>query len=201
MRLTTRAELKSLHQRLRTTIIYVTHDQAEAMTLGQRICVMDKGIIQQVAPPMEVYENPVNRFVAGFLGTPPMNFFNGRIDFKQDTPFFIMNDTELELPKRLKDNLTTWQNKEMTLGIRPEHFSTVPINGQKQNTLTATVDVIEPLGDRTLIYLKSKSDQEFVANLGPHTEIKTSDSITIHINTDHVHIFEPGEMGKNIIPG
>ena len=199
-RLKTRTELKSLHQRLRTTIIYVTHDQAEAMTLGQRICVMDKGVIQQVAPPMEVYQNPVNRFVAGFLGTPPMNFFDGRIDFKQDTPIFVMNDTELELPKRLKENLTAWQDRQVVLGVRPEHFSLAPIDGQKANTITATVDVIEPLGDHILAYLKCNTDKSFVANLGPHIRIKTNDPVVMHINTDQVHIFEPGEMGKNIIP-
>ncbi len=198
MRLTTRAELKSLHRRLQTTIIYVTHDQAEAMTLGDRICVMDKGIIQQVAPPMEVYENPVNRFVAGFLGTPPMNFFDGRIDFKQDTPIFTMDDTRLELPKRLKGNPAIRHGKQVVLGIRPEHLSLSPINGQTENKIKANIEVIEPLGDRTHIYLTRASKQNLIANTNSHTKLKPGEPITVYPNIDRIHVFEPGKPGNNI---
>ncbi len=198
LRVTTRAELKLLHHRLQTTTIYVTHDQAEAMTLGDRICVMYDGVIQQVAPPMEVYDRPVNKFVAGFLGTPPMNFFGGRIDFEQDVPKFVISDAKITLSKQLKDNLIAYRGKEMVLGIRPEHLSLVPIKGQSGNRIPATVDVVEPLGDRMDVYLTSKSDRRFIANIAPHIEIKVDDVVTMYIDIERVHIFEPGEMGRNI---
>jgi multiple sugar transport system ATP-binding protein len=198
LRLGTRAELKSLHQKLQTTIIYVTHDQAEAMTLGNRICVMYNGIVQQVASPIEVYEKPINRFVAGFLGTPPMNFFEGRIDFEHDRPKFAMGEATVELPMRIKDNLAAYKGKGMVLGVRPEHLSVTPIKGQNRNEIPATIDVIEPLGDRTQVYLTSKSGQKFVANIDPHVQIRVGDSLIIYLDTDNTHAFEPGDLGKNM---
>jgi multiple sugar transport system ATP-binding protein len=159
---------------------------------------MDKGVIQQVAPPMEVYENPVNRFVAGFMGTPPMNFFDGRIDFKQETPIFTMDDTKLELPKRLKGNPAIRHGKQVVLGIRPEHLSLSPINGQTANKIQAIIDVIEPLGDRTHIYLTRNHKQNFIANTNPHMTVKPGEPITIYPDTERVHLFEPGEPSNNI---
>jgi len=146
LRVTTRAELKALHHRLQSTAIYVTHDQAEAMTLGDRICVMLDGIIQQVAPPMEVYDKPVNRFVAGFLGTPPMNFFDGRIEVKNNIPLFTLADGTLIKLAGLKDKLLSYAGREIVLGIRPEHLTLEPLPGQSDNSIAASVDVVEPLG-------------------------------------------------------
>jgi len=202
LRLTTRAELKSLHQRLWTTTIYVTHDQAEAMTLGDRICVMRDGIIRQTGPPMEVYEQPANRFVAGFLGMPPMNFLEGRIEFEHDIPRFVMKGKRIVLPARLKGALAAFKGKEMTLGIRPEHFSASPIQGQPQNRISARVDVVEPLGDRVDVCLTSSFGQRFVIKTAPDVKMKIGDQVTLYADTAQVHIFVPGEMGKNInLPG
>lgn len=198
LRLATRAELKSLHQKLQTTIIYVTHDQAEAMTLGDRICVMYDGVVQQVASPIDVYEKPINRFVAGFLGTPPMNFFEGRIDFKQGMPMFAMGNTEIDLPRRLKDNLAPYKGKDAVLGVRPEYLSVTPIEGQSGNEIPATVELVEPLGDRTHMYLTSGSNQKFVANIDPHIQVNAGNSLKIHTDVQQVHVFEPREPGKNI---
>lgn len=199
LRMTTRAELKSLHRRLQATTVYVTHDQAEAMTLGDRIGVMCNGVIQQVAPPMDVYDRPVNRFVAGFIGTPPMNFFSGKICFEQDVPKFVMSDVGITLSKWVKDNLAAYKDKEMVLGIRPRHLSAVPIRGQSGSKISATVDVVEPLGDRMEIYLTSKSGQKFIADIDPHINIHMNDVVTMYIDVEKVHIFEPGEIGKSIM--
>jgi len=139
LRLTTRAELKSLHQRLRTTTIYVTHDQAEAMSLGGRICVVRDGEIQQTARPMEVYEKPVNKFVAGFLGTPPMNFFAGGLKLKNDTAYFAIGDDAIKLPQRLRSILQEYDGKQMLLGVRPENISPHQSSGQSDNAISAEI--------------------------------------------------------------
>ena len=198
VRISTRAELKALHHKLDTTSIYVTHDQDEAMTLGDRICVLYNGVVQQAGSPLQVYEQPANRFVAGFLGIPPMNFFNGRIELGQNLPKFVMGDTEITLPKRLNDNLAAYKGKEMVLGIRPEHLSPAPIEGQSGNRIPATVGVIEPLGDRMDVCLTGSCGQKFIANIGPHIKIETDDSVIMHVDIERVHIFEQGEIGKNI---
>lgn len=198
LRVATRAELKSLQHKLKTTTIYVTHDQVEAMTLGDRICVLYDGIVQQIALPMEVYERPTNRFVAGFIGTPPMNFFSGRVCFEQNVPKFVMSDVGITLSNWSKDNLAVYKDKEMVLGIRPRHISAVPIQGQSGNKISVTVDVLEPLGDWMEIYLTSKSGQKFIADIDPHINICMNDVVTMYIDVEKVHIFEPGETGKNI---
>lgn len=198
LRVTTRAELKALHRRLNTTSIYVTHDQAEAMTLGDRICVMYNGEIQQVAPPMEVYDKPVNRFVAGFLGTPPMNFLKGKLSTKDGNPAFILNDGDVISLKNSNGQYKSYLEKEMVIGVRPEHLTVEPLAGQSNNGVKAKVNVIEPLGDRKDVYLTSVSGQKFIANLDPHTAIDVDHQVTMYIDVNKAHIFEPGDTGKNI---
>lgn len=196
LRVTTRAELKALHHRLQTTSIYVTHDQAEAMTLGDRICVMYEGVIQQVAPPMEVYDKPVNRFVAGFLGTPPMNFFDGKIEVKDNKPVFVLTDGTSIILANSNGKLSSYASSEMVLGIRPEHLSVDA--DVDNNIILATVDVVEPLGDRKDVYLTASNGQRFIANLDPHVDIAMNQQINIHIDTGKIHIFEPGDTGSNV---
>lgn len=198
LRVTTRAELKSLHHRLQTTSIYVTHDQAEAMTLGNRICVMYKGQIQQVAPPMEVYNKPVNRFVAGFLGTPPMNFFNGKIEMNDNNPIFILADGSGIKLSEFDGKLSSYVGQEMVLGVRPEHLSVNQIPNQSDNSFEASVDVVEPLGDRKNVYLTTENGQKFIANLDPHIDIQMNEEIEIYVNTSQIHIFKQGDTGQNI---
>jgi len=199
LRVTTRAELKTLHQRIEATTIYITHDQAEAMTLGDRICVMSNGSVQQVASPMEVYDKPINKFVAGFLGMPPMNFFDGRIEFDQDRPKFIMKgNVEILLSKNLTSCLSKYKNSEMVFGIRPEHIGLKLIDGQSQNEIFATVNIIQPMGDRSEVYLISKSGQKFIVSTDPHFQIKKGDALKMYVDISHVHIFEPNIAGKNV---
>ena len=198
LRITMRAELKTLHQRLKTTTIYVTHDQAEAMTLGDRICVMYDGVVQQVAAPMEVYDKPANRFVAGFLGTPPMNFFDGQVQLENGQARFVTGDDAVLLPERLRKMLENRKNPNVILGIRPEHFSIQPQPEQQQSKLQCTVKVVEPLGDCTEVYLSSSSQNNIIASLDPHVNFSTSQRLEIFIDIDKVHLFETGDTGENI---
>lgn len=199
LRASTRVELKALHNKLQATSIYVTHDQAEAMTLGDRVCVMHNGVVQQVGAPMEVYDQPVNRFTAGFIGTPPMNFFAGRVEFRNDTACFTFGSTTTKLPLRLKAVLANYRDKEMVLGIRPEDLSFHPLHGQTDNTIPATVNTVEHLGTRTDVYLTSNSGVDFAASIGASVESTPGDTLKIYFDLEKVHIFDSGEMGKNII--
>lgn len=199
LRLTTRAELKSLHQRFGTTTIYVTHDQAEAMSLGDRICVVRDGEIQQTAGPMEVYERPVNKFVAGFLGTPPMNFFAGDLKLKNDSAYFAIGNDAVRLPQRLRTVLRDYYDKQMILGVRPEDISPQHFPGQSDNAISATVNVIEPVGNRTDVYLTHPTGQKFIAGIDPHTKLLVNDAVKMYIDPEKIHIFELGETGKNVI--
>jgi len=198
LRITMRAELKALHHRLQTTSVYVTHDQAEAMTMGERICVMHNGVIQQVAGPMEVYERPVNKFVAGFLGTPAMNFFTDRLKVKNDTSFFVIDNDTIILPQRLRMVLSDYHDKKIILGVRPENLSLHQFPGQINNTISTTVDVVEPMGTKTDVYLTNHIGNKFVADIGPYTKLKANDTVKMHIDMEKIYIFESGETGKNI---
>jgi multiple sugar transport system ATP-binding protein len=198
LRVTTRAELKALHRRLCTTSIYVTHDQAEAMTLGDRICVMYNGVIQQVAAPMKVYDSPVNRFVAGFLGTPSMNFFNGQVQFRNGSGYFVIGNQEILLASRMKNMLTEYNGKDMVLGIRPEHLMLASEHGQTKNGIDSKVVVIEPLGDRMDVYLETAHGDRFIANLDPHVNINVDQAVTMYMDIEKINIFECGDTGKNV---
>jgi len=198
LRFTTRAELKSLHQRFKTTTIYVTHDQAEAMSLGDRICVVRDGEIQQTAGPMEVYERPVNKFVAGFLGTPPMNFFAGGLKLKNDSAYFAIGDDAIKLPQRLKTVLHEYDGKQMVMGVRPENISPHLYAGLTDNAISATVNVIEPVGNRTDVYLTHPAGQKFIAGIDPHTTLEVNDNVKLYLDIEKIHVFEPEETGRNV---
>lgn len=201
LRLTTRAELKALHRRLKTTTIYVTHDQAEAMTLGDRICVMYNGVAQQVAKPMEVYDHPVNRFVAGFLGTPPMNFFEGRIREHNSQLCFDFDNYSIGLPEKLKESASLYKEQHMVMGVRPEDLfcRSVDSDSDSDPSISATVEVVEPLGDKLEVYLRTEGNYTFVASLNPHTRVNVDDRIEISLKAKRTLLFEPGETGRNII--
>ena len=186
LRVTTRAELKRLHQRLRTTTIYVTHDQEEAMTLGDRIVVMKDGVIQQAAAPLQTYHSPANRFVAGFIGMPPMNFFegaigseNGRLVFREGKGgakvagkdgetrggelTFPPNGFTLPVPARLQERLAGVAGGHVVLGVRPEHLHLSPVVGGDSSSLSLRVNVTEPLGSTMDVYMSTELDNPVVA--------------------------------------
>lgn len=202
LRLSMRAELKSLHQRLRTTTIYVTHDQVEAMSLGDRINVMREGEIQQTAAPMEVYEKPANKFVAGFIGTPPMNFLTGSLKLKNDSAYFKIGDDALMLPPRFRAKLRDYYGRQMVLGVRPENIALKQFAEQSNNAVSAKINFIEPVGNRTEIHLTHPTGQKFITGIDPHTKLQANNEVKIYIDPQRIHIFEPGQAGRNVtLPG
>ena len=177
LRVNMRAELIKLHDRLDATMIYVTHDQVEAMTMGDRIVVMRNGFIQQVGPPMEVYNQPLNQFVAGFIGSPPMNFFEARLVRKTVAWPLDIKGTRLALPPDEGKKAETYANKNVVLGIRPEDMLATPEKPRPNLTpLHATVEVLEPLGAEIILEL-SRKGYSFTARTDPQMRAKMHDEI------------------------
>ncbi|OYD13800.1 glycerol-3-phosphate ABC transporter ATP-binding protein [candidate division WOR-3 bacterium JGI_Cruoil_03_51_56] len=187
LRVGMRAELAQLHHRLETTVFYVTHDQVEAMTLGQRIGVMKNGRLLQIADPMTLYNKPVNRFVAGFIGSPPMNFLEGRIE--TEPLRFVQETFTLNLPESLVKQLAPAQGKKVTLGIRPENI--LPSDGIGQNQgIKVWVEVAELMGNENILHLKI-GQNVIVARVQAHYAPKTGEILNIQFNTDKLHFFDP----------
>jgi len=214
LRVTTRAELKRLHQRLRTTTVYVTHDQEEAMTLGDRIVVMKDGKIQQSDSPLNTYNMPANRFVAGFIGMPPMNFFDGTIkaddgrmifmEGKRDTTnagqlTFPPGGFTLPVPARFREILAGRVGQPLVLGIRPEHLYLRPVDaGGEEAKIEVTVNVIEPLGSDMDVYLATAVTDHLVGRLEAQSGLQAGSAATVFVDLRKVHFFEPGETGMNL---
>jgi multiple sugar transport system ATP-binding protein len=206
LRVTTRGELKSLHQRLKTTTIYVTHDQEEAMTLGDRIVVMSNGLIQQCDTPLEVYRNPVNRFVAAFVGTPPMNFFEGTLERGAAGLEFVEGSSDpsgkpyrLPVPASKASRVENFVGKPIVLGLRPQMLTHRPESGTTASSITMQVKVVEPLGDQMDVACLTPKHAHIVARLHAFDGVKAGQSITLHVDMDAAHFFEPGEFGKNLL--
>ena len=191
MRVQMRTEIAKLHTRLQATMIYVTHDQVEAMTMGDRIVVMKDGYAQQVADPLTLYEHPRNRFVAGFIGSPPMNFLDVRVVSDNSGVWVDMKAARLRVPDEAVRRLAPYLNKELTFGIRPEHIfdqSTVP-TANPQRIVNALVDVIEPLGPETYLYLTA-GQQSFVAKVSSYQQCEVGDTVCLVFDMDHAHFFD-----------
>ena len=191
LRVEMRAELNKLHHRLQTTMIYVTHDQVEAMTLGDRIVVMNEGVIQQVAEPLELYDRPMNRFVAGFIGTPPMNFIGGRLETDDGAVFFNEGTSRLRLPADMEPGLRQFEGQEVVFGIRPDHMEDKAFTGDvpPHTTLEAMVNVVEPLGDETILYL-STGEHDFIAKVDSHHRVEVNQEIEVVLNLSKAHVFD-----------
>ncbi len=203
MRTAMRAEIKSLHQRLNMTTLYVTHDQEEAMTLGQRVVVMAGGVVQQEGPPLEVYRRPRNRFVAGFLGSPAMNFIPGRIVQEVPTLAFVENGEAGSrmplLPSAARDGLT--DGMHVTLGVRPEDVGVARGDnaGVAAGSLRATVRLIEFLGDQMNIHAVTAAGTSIVSRIKARETLKPGDAITFGVYPTHIHLFAPGEFGMSLL--
>ncbi|MFP4054796.1 MAG: ABC transporter ATP-binding protein [Phycisphaerae bacterium] len=203
LRVTMRAELKHLHHRLQTTTIYVTHDQEEAMTLGDRIVVMKDGVVQHCGSPLEVYDTPTNRFVAGFIGTPPMNFFDGKLASADGGVMFDGGSFQLKLLDRQAKYLSEWIGKDITLGARPEAMA-LAAEGRfagQQNTIDTKLVVSEPLGEKMDLYLSSGEHGRIVARVDARRDLEPNDALTLHLDMNKVHVFAPGETGDNLTRG
>ncbi|UCE17448.1 MAG: sn-glycerol-3-phosphate ABC transporter ATP-binding protein UgpC [Gemmatimonadota bacterium] len=185
-----RAEISKLHARLGATMIYVTHDQVEAMSMGQRIVVLKDGRIQQVDEPLHLYEKPANKFVAGFIGSPAMNFFEGQIQ-REDGLLFRNGELHLSLAPNMESALGPYVGKNVVFGMRPEHIS---YGGERSartdgSTVTATLDVLEPLGSEVYLYL-SVGDHPFIARTEMKAMPKAGDALEVVFDMNRAHFFE-----------
>ena len=198
MRVQMRTEISKLHQQLETTMIYVTHDQTEAMTMGDRICVMKDGVIQQVAAPIELYDKPCNKFVAGFIGTPPMNFFEGNLANKDGKLIFVSPGFECPVPDAWKEKMEPFCNKAVTFGIRPEDIGNEAAErNPEMPKVKAKVEVIEPMGSETYVYLTCATTS-FIARIDPHRKLSVGQDIEFSLLMPNAHFFD-GATEKAII--
>ena len=190
MRVQMRVELNKLHSQLRTTMIYVTHDQIEAMTMGDRIVVMKDGFVQQVAPPTELYDNPANKFVASFIGTPPMNFFEGVIRHDDGCLIFDEENFTVAIPDEWTDRLGDYTDKPVTFGVRPEDIGS-PEAESRNNTprIPARIEVIEPMGSETYLYLTT-GRQSFISRVDAHRGCDVGQHLDLAILMSKAHVFD-----------
>lgn len=188
-----RTELSKLHKRLRTTFIYVTHDQVEAMTMADRIVVMKDGFIQQVDSPQDLYSLPCNVFVAGFMGSPQMNFIECKLTEDEGEMFVEFADFKLKLPKGKTTNakLKDYVDKQVILGIRPEniHDEEMYLSTMGDSTVTATVEVAELMGAETYLYL-DVSGNKITARVSPRNTTKADDTINVAFDLNKAHLFD-----------
>ncbi|MBI2940568.1 MAG: sn-glycerol-3-phosphate ABC transporter ATP-binding protein UgpC [Chloroflexi bacterium] len=191
LRVATRAELIRLHERLRTTTIYVTHDQQEAMTLGDRIAVLNNGILQQLGAPEVLYNRPGNLFVAGFIGNPAMSFFDVQIIAEGEAVFVEGIGVKLQLPPHVARPIERRIGEEIVLGIRPEHlFEPHDVeHAPPDSTVEATVDLVEPMGAEVYVHLVI-ARQHFTARLGPDCELRRGQRTTLVVDTRKLHLFD-----------
>ncbi|MBN1341375.1 MAG: sn-glycerol-3-phosphate ABC transporter ATP-binding protein UgpC [Phycisphaerae bacterium] len=200
LRVEMRAELKKLHRKLQTTTIYVTHDQEEAMTLGDRVVVMKDGLIQQVDAPLNIYDYPVNRFVGGFVGTPPMNFLTGNLVAENGSVYFDEGANRIRLSDEMGQRVKSYLGKPVILGVRPEDLSDHSEGGfaGTENTLSVKVSVVEPLGDKMDVYMATAKHDRLVCRADSHRQIQEGMELPMYLDMSSVHIFEPGETGMNV---
>jgi multiple sugar transport system ATP-binding protein len=199
MRVSMRREIARLHQELDVTMIYVTHDQVEAMTLGDRIVVMEKGHVMQIDTPLNLYEQPKNRFVAGFIGNPAMNFATGTVA-GGDEPRFVAEGGawQTALPRRLAARLGSASGGTVIMGVRPEDVSVVP-GARNGAAIEARLDLAESLGNEVFVYARA-GEQDIVARVAPQPMPPLGSPITLAIDMEKAHFFDPAS-GERITSG
>lgn len=197
MRVQMRAEISRLHKRLQTTIIYVTHDQMEAMTMGERIAVMKQGIIQQVDTPLVLYHRPLNKFVAGFIGSPSMNFVEGELT-RGDGVIFQAKGFKAKLPQTLAQKIEPFLGKEVTFGLRPEEIypPDIPYPIEEGARIKVKVDVVEPIGNEMFLYLRVAGDQ-LVARMSSDVKVTVGREVEVILAMRKAHFFD-SQSEKNI---
>jgi multiple sugar transport system ATP-binding protein len=205
LRVTTRAELKALHMRLKTTTVYVTHDQEEAMTLGDRVVVMSKGVIQQAGTPLEVYRRPANRFVASFVGTPPMNFISGTL-VREGSDLYFQDGPpgpdamRLRVARAHAAKLWSHADRDVVLGLRPQAIREAGDGAQPEGSiLDLAVQVIEPLGDSMDIFAAAARGQRIVARVPAREGLSPGSRRAFAPDMESAYYFEPGEFGPSLL--
>ncbi|MDP2943671.1 MAG: sn-glycerol-3-phosphate ABC transporter ATP-binding protein UgpC [Candidatus Omnitrophota bacterium] len=199
LRVQMRTELHKLHMRLQTTMIYVTHDQIEAMTMGDKIAVMKDGILQQVADPITIYDKPINKFVAGFIGSPPMNFMNGRIIKKDGRLYFDEGKIVVKIIEEMHGKLTHYVGKELILGIRSEDIydKLFASEAPPENIVRVNCEVFEPMGSEVYLYLNT-GRHTFIARVGAHDKPPVNQDMDLVFDMSKVHFFDK-DTEKTII--
>jgi multiple sugar transport system ATP-binding protein len=192
LRVQTRAQISKLHTRLQTTFIYVTHDQTEAMTMATRIAVLNKGVLQQLDTPQQLYDYPANLFVAGFIGSPSMNFFDGKIVKEGGDMFVDLDSFKVKIPSDRQDTYESLVDEDIIFGIRPEdihnpEYAPPSIIAEPVDT---KVDVTELMGNEIFLYL-IHGKHNFVARVDPRTRVNMGDEMRVVFNMDNFHIFDP----------
>ena len=189
LRVQMRVELKRLHERLETTAIYVTHDQVEAMTLGDRVVVMKDGWVQQVGEPLELYEKPANKFVAGFIGSPSMNFVDVAISESGGALWADAEGLRLKVPPQKVAGVRAHSGKRMTLGMRPEALHPASGSDHADYSFDTTVDVVEPLGNEILINFRA-GGAAMVTRVDPAVRVKAHQNVRLALDQERVHFFD-----------
>ena len=188
LRVQMRVEISKLHQKLEATMIYVTHDQVEAMTMGDRITVMKDGIIYQVDSPSLLYGHPANKFVAGFIGSPSMNFFDGRL-IQNGKLRFKNQSFEIAIPENISGQIEKFIGKEIILGIRPEDFFLQSDEKMEYNSIQAMIEVIEPMGSENYLYLRA-DDYSFIIRTAPTVDLRINQQIKLFVNLANIRLFD-----------
>jgi multiple sugar transport system ATP-binding protein len=194
-----RTELKKIHERLQSTMIYVTHDQTEAMTMGDKICVMKEGVIQQIAGPIELYNNPINKFVAGFIGSPAMNFIEVDVIEKNGALLLSEGSFDIKLPDGYNQKLSSYAGQKIIMGVRPENiYDKLFYNLYEKdiNSFSATVEVVEPLGSEIYLHLNT-GKSELTVKVDSHNQAKTNQIIELVFSLSKAHLFDAKD-GKKI---
>ena len=189
LRVETRVELSRLHRQLGATMVYVTHDQSEALTLGDRIVVLKEGIVQQAAAPMELYSRPANRFVAGFIGSPAMNFFEGALNRNGEACTFSGKDITIQIPCR-----DSFSSRPVTLGVRPQHLT---VGDEADGTVRGEVVVVEPMGNEQIVYVVLANGTRLVAVAPTEQMVKAGEMVSVQVRGDAAHVFD-GETGARV---
>jgi multiple sugar transport system ATP-binding protein len=202
LRVQTRAELIKLHRELGVTTIYVTHDQVEAMTMGQRIAVMNQGLLQQCNTPLHLYRYPANLFVAGFLGSPAMNFMKGTIHISDGQAWVETSGLRLRFPESRLPHLQPYDGQTVTFGVRPEDIHDRALNhvpGADGTAATLQVEVIEPMGDRSVLYTRAGEDT-LIATVTSETKAREFTPLDVTVEMEKTHVFDL-DTGRAVFPG
>src|SRR5438128_7142027 len=189
LRVQMRVELKRLHERLETTAIYVTHDQVEAMTLGSRVVVMKDGWVQQVGEPLEIYSQPLNRFVAGFIGSPSMNFIPVTLTDGGGSLFAEASGIKIKVPPQKAHSLMPYKGQTVTLGVRPEDLRVGMSSDSSDLSFAPVVEVVEPLGAEILLDTKA-AGQQIVARVEPTVKTRSHEKVRLTFVPDRIHFFD-----------
>jgi multiple sugar transport system ATP-binding protein len=192
LRVETRVELSRLHRKLGATMVYVTHDQSEALTLGDRIAILKEGVLQQIATPMELYERPSNKFVAGFIGSPAMNFFEGALTRTGAGGMCTFRGADLMIRVPCEPGV----NDRVFLGIRPQHLEVVGDAASGEGLLRAEVGVVEPMGNEQIVYLTLPGGERAVAVAPVQPRITPGEKVSVRVRPEGLHVFDARTGGR-----